>query len=180
MSDSLSYAASLFSVTLILATELVGFWIEKAAGRLEILHQLPKILNSAPSNAQKHVDSTGTAMEMPSDSLFGYLLCIIYKPPLEPKLLLCRRAHLLTLLKKIARYLMQSQLVYLAIFLYFFSEFPNSLRHFCTTMPWTIWPTLVILWGVCWMFYGSTTGDEDSFDDTSIGYSTYPGMYYIP
>lgn len=22
-----------------------------------------------------------------------------------------------------------------------------------TTMPWTIWPALVVLWGVCWMFY---------------------------
>jgi hypothetical protein len=20
-------------------------------------------------------------------------------------------------------------------------------------MPWTIWPALVVLWGVCWMFY---------------------------
>ena len=23
----------------------------------------------------------------------------------------------------------------------------------CLTMPWTIWPALVVLWGVCWMFY---------------------------
>lgn len=34
-----------------------------------------------------------------------------------------------------------------------FSEFPNSMRPPCTTMPWTIWPALVVLWGVCWMFY---------------------------
>jgi hypothetical protein len=33
-----------------------------------------------------------------------------------------------------------------------FSEFPNSMRPPCTTMPWTIWPALVVLWGVCWMF----------------------------
>ncbi|RYP91693.1 hypothetical protein DL770_002218 [Monosporascus sp. CRB-9-2] len=32
-------------------------------------------------------------------------------------------------------------------------EFPNNFRHPCTTMPWTIWPALVVLWGVCWMFY---------------------------
>jgi hypothetical protein len=35
-----------------------------------------------------------------------------------------------------------------------FLTFPDSLRHPCTTMPWTIWPALVVLWGVCWMFYG--------------------------
>lgn len=42
-----------------------------------------------------------------------------------------------------------------ALFLsrFFFFEFPNNLRHLCTTMPWPIWPALVVLWGVCWMFY---------------------------
>lgn len=34
-----------------------------------------------------------------------------------------------------------------------FSEFPNTMRPPCTTMPWTIWPALMVLWGVCWMFY---------------------------
>lgn len=38
----------------------------------------------------------------------------------------------------------------------FFFEFPNNLRHLCTTMPWSIWPALVVLWGVCWMFYENT------------------------
>lgn len=32
------------------------------------------------------------------------------------------------------------------------SEFPSGQRYLCTTMPWTIWPALVVLWGVCWMF----------------------------
>ncbi|KAF5560109.1 hypothetical protein FPHYL_6791 [Fusarium phyllophilum] len=31
-------------------------------------------------------------------------------------------------------------------------EFPNNVRHVCTTMPWTILPALLVLWGVCWMF----------------------------
>ncbi|KAJ0135395.1 Neuroligin-4, X-linked [Fusarium oxysporum f. sp. albedinis] len=31
-------------------------------------------------------------------------------------------------------------------------EFPNNIRHLCTTMPWTIMPVLAVLWGVCWMF----------------------------
>ncbi|KAH6611670.1 hypothetical protein B0J18DRAFT_84484 [Chaetomium sp. MPI-SDFR-AT-0129] len=34
-------------------------------------------------------------------------------------------------------------------------KFPGAaggIRHPCTTMPWTLWPALVVLWGVCWMF----------------------------
>jgi hypothetical protein len=48
---------------------------------------------------------------------------------------------------------MYQQLVYLTLLFFFFSEYPNSIRHCCTTMPWTIWPSLVVLWCVCWMFY---------------------------
>ena len=32
-------------------------------------------------------------------------------------------------------------------------EFHGNRRYLCTTMPWVIWPALVVLWGVCWMFY---------------------------
>jgi hypothetical protein len=53
--------------------------------------------------------------------------------------------------------LMQAVRVYITLILNTissgFSEFPNSMRPPCTTMPWTIWPALVVLWGVCWMFY---------------------------
>jgi hypothetical protein len=31
--------------------------------------------------------------------------------------------------------------------------FMNRRRPKCTTMPWEIWPSLVVLWGVCWRFY---------------------------
>jgi hypothetical protein len=34
-----------------------------------------------------------------------------------------------------------------------FAEFPNRCRPKCTTMPWSIWPSLMVLWGICWMFY---------------------------
>ncbi|KAF7563645.1 hypothetical protein G7046_g453 [Stylonectria norvegica] len=44
-------------------------------------------------------------------------------------------------------------LVYATVFCFLYSEFPHAMRHLCTTMPWTIWPALVVLWGVCWMFY---------------------------
>ncbi|KAH8672110.1 hypothetical protein BGZ60DRAFT_27939 [Tricladium varicosporioides] len=33
-----------------------------------------------------------------------------------------------------------------------FGGFPNRRRPKCTTMPWAIWPSLMVLWGVCWMF----------------------------
>jgi hypothetical protein len=45
------------------------------------------------------------------------------------------------------------KVLYLLLLYLSFSEFPNRLRPPCTTMPWTIWPVLVVLWGVCWMFY---------------------------
>lgn len=46
-------------------------------------------------------------------------------------------------------------------------EFPNNIRHICTTMPWTIFPALIVLWGVCWMFIiGSQTVDHESFTPT--------------
>lgn len=46
-------------------------------------------------------------------------------------------------------------------------EFPNNIRHTCTTMPWTILPALIVLWGVCWMFIiGSHALDHESLTPT--------------
>ncbi|KAK4224508.1 hypothetical protein QBC38DRAFT_15818 [Podospora fimiseda] len=66
-------------------------------------------------------------------------------------------------------------------------EFPCNMRHPCTTMPWTIWPALVVLWGVCWMFYtpfelfcgSENLGDEFSYDATQdwlLQSATEPGF----
>ncbi|KAF2190211.1 hypothetical protein K469DRAFT_682341 [Zopfia rhizophila CBS 207.26] len=41
-----------------------------------------------------------------------------------------------------------------------FTEFPNSKRPLSTTWPWSIKPSLAVLWGVCWMFYNS--GDRNN------------------
>ena len=35
-----------------------------------------------------------------------------------------------------------------------FAEWPNSHRPLSTTWPWNIKPSLLVLWGVCWMFHG--------------------------
>ena len=37
------------------------------------------------------------------------------------------------------------------------SKFLNKLHPLCTTMPWNIRSALVVLWGVCWMFYSPPT-----------------------
>lgn len=36
-----------------------------------------------------------------------------------------------------------------------FAEWPNGLRPLNTTFPWNVKPSLVVLWGVCWMFFDS-------------------------
>jgi len=44
------------------------------------------------------------------------------------------------------------------------SEFANNYRRLCTTMPWNIPPSLLVIWGVCWMFYDNgKTPHEDAF-----------------
>ena len=40
-----------------------------------------------------------------------------------------------------------------------FAEWPNSQRPLSTTWPWNIKPSLLVLWGVCWMFYGPSGND---------------------
>jgi hypothetical protein len=45
-------------------------------------------------------------------------------------------------------------------------EHPNRCRPPCTTMPWNIWPPLLVLWGVCWMFYTPLATPQP--DDASV------------
>jgi hypothetical protein len=71
-------------------------------------------------------------------------------------------------------------LLYLILFFCFFSVFPNNFRHSCTTMPWTIWPALV-LWGVCWMFYEPSADNGDEFAGMVAENNTlspYPSEYF--
>ena len=41
-----------------------------------------------------------------------------------------------------------------------FTEWPSGRRPLSTTWPWNIRPSLVILWGVCWMFYPSEQNNQ--------------------
>lgn len=38
-----------------------------------------------------------------------------------------------------------------------FTEWPNGHRPLSTTWPWNVKTSLLVLWGVCWMFYGAST-----------------------
>lgn len=42
-----------------------------------------------------------------------------------------------------------------------FTEWPSGQRPLSTTWPWNIRPSLIVLWGVCWMFYTSDQNRED-------------------
>lgn len=42
-----------------------------------------------------------------------------------------------------------------------FSEFADKPRPLSTSFPWTIKPSLAVLWGVCWMFYEHDSSDDD-------------------
>lgn len=45
-----------------------------------------------------------------------------------------------------------------------FAEWPNGQPPLSTTWPWNVKPSLVVLWGVCWMFYNNnvwTTPDRE-------------------
>ncbi|KAG8526747.1 uncharacterized protein KY384_008176 [Bacidia gigantensis] len=47
-----------------------------------------------------------------------------------------------------------------------FNEWPNGQRPLSTTWPWNVKPSLLVLWGVCWMFFdheGRNFGPPENF-----------------
>lgn len=73
----------------------------------------------------------------------------------EPLVWLMKNEILLERIYERLRFLYYRLAVYAIACLWSYSEFPGRIRPPCTTMPWTIWPALIVLWGVCWMFYPS-------------------------
>ena len=47
-----------------------------------------------------------------------------------------------------------------------FAEWPNGQRPLSTTWPWNVKPSLLVLWGVCWMFYAFNGYQESNFRTT--------------
>jgi hypothetical protein len=82
----------------------------------------------------------------------------------------------------------------------FWEETPICLRHFldllsplsigmkrlklCLTMPWALTPALLVLWGVCWMFYyglGNGSSGDSGWDlQSALGESSNQGGTYQP
>ena len=47
-----------------------------------------------------------------------------------------------------------------------FAEWPNGQRPLSTTWPWNVKPSLLVLWGVCWMFYGQNASNTGHSRET--------------
>jgi hypothetical protein len=46
-----------------------------------------------------------------------------------------------------------------------FFEFPDSRHPLSTTWPWSIRPSLAVIWGVCWMFYENEPNNDQLWED---------------
>lgn len=51
----------------------------------------------------------------------------------------------------------------------FYTEWPSGRRPLSTTWPWNIKPSLLVLWGVCWMFYGSGANQTNERRESIVG-----------
>lgn len=49
-----------------------------------------------------------------------------------------------------------------------FFEFPDARHPLSTTWPWSIRPSLAVIWGVCWMFYDSPQNNWPPNDELNI------------
>ena len=50
-----------------------------------------------------------------------------------------------------------------------FSEYAQNQRPLSTTWPWSIKPSLAVIWGVCWMFYGNEDGNANRIPQNMLG-----------
>jgi hypothetical protein len=55
----------------------------------------------------------------------------------------------------------------------FFVEWTDGEPPLSTTMPWNIRPCLVVLWGVCWMFY------DYFYEQWEIEFTNARGLLYL-
>ena len=62
-------------------------------------------------------------------------------------------SYFLVLVEKAVVHFFQHSLMKKGALYDWFSEWPNGQRPLSTTWPWNIKPSLIVLWGVCWMFY---------------------------
>lgn len=53
-----------------------------------------------------------------------------------------------------------------------FAEWPNGQPPLNTTWPWNVKPSLVVLWGVCWMFYDHNNHVDNIDHNRNYGWMT--------
>lgn len=95
----------------------------------------------------------------------------------EPLVWLMKNEILLERIYERLRFLYYRLAVYAIACFWSYSEFPGHIRPPCTTMPWTIWPALIVLWGVCWMFYptsGRAPGAGESETQSHLHHQPQP------
>lgn len=88
-------------------------------------------------------------------------------------------SHFLALAENAVTYFYQHALMKKSALHDWFSEWPNGQRPLSTTWPWNIKPSLVVLWGVCWMFYAhqDTRPQGDPYSNQGqYGQDVWPGQ----
>ena len=50
-----------------------------------------------------------------------------------------------------------------------FTEYVRNQRPLSTTWPWSIRPSLAVIWGVCWMFHGDKDGSSNRIPPNMLG-----------
>lgn len=125
----------------------------------DVLNLSTVLLNRLQSLSGSHALSPGISLV--DDSLYGEALCDKCVANLQHILGYLQQSALDAIVHHYLR-LVETQMLrwqryrqYLKrIGEEWFAEWPNSQRPLSTTWPWNIKPSLLVLWGVCWMFYG--------------------------
>ena len=105
----------------------------------------------------------------------GDLICEIYLANLEHLLRCLQQVALAAILCLCVTWIVANFLQawhLLLSQLAWFTEWPNGRHPLSTTWPWTVRPSLLVLWGVCWMFYygdGPSKGSDQPFGGHPFG-----------
>ena len=118
-----------------------------------------------------------TAVHVAGDDL----LCEKYKANLEHLIMSFQQAAMNAIVQYYVELIEDSLLRWYQFWLHkkgaidnWFAEWPNGQHPLSTTWPWNIKPALLVLWGVCWMFYDNEA--PPSRNPANIGGPGYSGQ----
>ena len=140
---------------------------------IEITTALLRCLHDFPSGKER-LNPGFLASIVPFDSL----LYDNYEANLEHILLSLQQSAKDAILQYYVKIIQDSLLRWYQFWLHkkgaindWFAEWPNGQHPLSTTWPWNIKPALLVLWGVCWMFY-----DFDKQSSENLGASDITGQ----